>query len=155
MLIGAGRENAKWLSEYSNLHLHELQEDLVKFVSQAASKAGSIYKDSVSIEVGSEFGDFPILEKTISVTAMLGKLTTNYAVLEQVNSFDFDIFEVAQGVGRENTLTMVMFKIMNELPHHGSIRINNDKLITFLTALYKGYRRDVQYHNDLHGADVA
>ena len=95
MLIGAGRENAKWLSEYSNLHLHELQEDLVKFVSQAASKAGSIYKDSVSIEVGSEFGDFPILEKTISVTTMLGKLTTNYAVLEQVNSFDFDIFEVA------------------------------------------------------------
>ena len=33
--------------------------------------------------------------------------------------------------------------------------INNDKLISFLTAIYKGYRRDVAYHNDLHGADVA
>ena len=33
--------------------------------------------------------------------------------------------------------------------------INNDKLISFLTAIYSGYRQDVAYHNDLHGADVA
>ena len=58
-------------------------------------------------------------------------------------------------LGRENTLPMVVFKIMNELPQTpGSASLNNDKLISFLDALSKGYRRNVQYHNDLHGTDV-
>ncbi len=32
--------------------------------------------------------------------------------------------------------------------------VNNDKLSAFLGQIYKGYRRDVEYHNDIHGADV-
>ena len=28
-------------------------------------------------------------------------------------------------------------------------------MVTFLHAITKGYQKDVQYHNDLHGADVA
>ena len=51
---------------------------------------------------------------------------------------------------------MVIFKIMNELPNTNTlVAINNDKLISFLKAIYNGYRREVAYHNDLHGADVA
>lgn len=51
---------------------------------------------------------------------------------------------------------MAIFKLMNELPTMNSqVLINNDKLIRFLGEIYKGYRRDVAYHNDLHGADVA
>jgi hypothetical protein len=26
--------------------------------------------------------------------------------------------------------------------------------IKFMTKIYQGYRRDVEYHNDIHGADV-
>ena len=29
------------------------------------------------------------------------------------------------------------------------------KLTRFFGKIYQGYRRDVEYHNDLHGADVA
>ena len=60
-------------------------------------------------------------------------------------------------LGRENTFSMVIFKIIHALPQTASDfgMINNDKLISFLSAIYAGYRRDVQYHNDLHGADVA
>jgi len=87
---------------------------------------------------------------------MMGKMDHNADVLATVESFDFDCFQVADVLGRENTLPMVVFKIMNELPQTpGSASLNNDKLISFLGALYKGYRTDVQYHNDLHGADVA
>ena len=126
-----------------------MQLDLVKNVSKA-----SVFRNSASVG-GSEFGDLPILEKTISITTMLGKIARNNG-LQQVDSYDFDIFEVVEAVGRENTLTIVMFKIMSELPHQsGYMHINNEKLITFLSALYKGYKREVQYHNDLHGADVA
>ena len=33
--------------------------------------------------------------------------------------------------------------------------LNTDKLIHFLSKIETGYRRNVQYHNDLHGCDVA
>ena len=46
--------------------------------------------------------------------------------------------------------------MINELPQtNATAAINNDKLIKFLKAINTGYRRDVTYHNDLHGADVA
>jgi len=33
--------------------------------------------------------------------------------------------------------------------------VNEEKLAIFLDNIYLSYNRDVQYHNDLHGADVA
>ena len=33
--------------------------------------------------------------------------------------------------------------------------LNSEKLVNFLRKIYKGYRTDVAYHNDLHGLDVA
>ena len=33
-------------------------------------------------------------------------------------------------------------------------KIDNLKLINFLNNIAKGYKRSVQYHNDLHGIDV-
>ena len=74
-----------------------------------------------------------------------------------MSSYDFDCLALNRAVGRENTFALVIFKIIHDLPQTASDfgLINNDKLISFLTAIYAGYRRDVQYHNDLHGADVA
>ena len=36
-----------------------------------------------------------------------------------------------------------------------TVQLNTDKLVSFLLAIRDGYRQDVAYHNDLHGADVA
>jgi len=33
--------------------------------------------------------------------------------------------------------------------------INEQKMVEFLNVIASGYRTEVQYHNDLHGADVA
>jgi len=33
--------------------------------------------------------------------------------------------------------------------------INEEKYSSFIHKIYQGYRREVQYHNDLHGIDVA
>jgi hypothetical protein len=33
--------------------------------------------------------------------------------------------------------------------------LNLKKLTSFLGKIYQGYLRDVEYHNDLHGGDVA
>jgi hypothetical protein len=39
--------------------------------------------------------------------------------------------------------------------HHLDVYINERKLANFFDDVLKTYRRDVQYHNDLHGVDVA
>ena len=44
--------------------------------------------------------------------------------------------------------------ILVKLGLKNSDNFDNKKLISFLGQIYKGYRRDVAYHNDLHGADV-
>ena len=64
---------------------------------------------------------------------------------------------VADTVGRGKTFTLTVFKIMRDLQATNGVLegIDNDKLLHFLNAIGKGYRRDVTYHNDLHGADVA
>lgn len=41
------------------------------------------------------------------------------------------------------------------LQHHLDVYVNDRKIALFLNEIYRGYRRDVQYHNDLHGTDVA
>ena len=49
--------------------------------------------------------------------------------------------------------------MMNELPmadDDSSIKeLNKDKLVNFLKKIGQGYRREVDYHNELHGLDVA
>jgi hypothetical protein len=41
------------------------------------------------------------------------------------------------------------------LEHHLDVYINDRKFCHFLNEIYRGYKREVQYHNDLHGVDVA
>ena len=76
--------------------------------------------------------------------------------MESMNSFDFDPFKMSEVLQRENLFTMTVYKMITNLPKLGSsLQLNNDKLVHFLSKIGSGYRRNVQYHNDLHGADVA
>ena len=83
-------------------------------------------------------------------------LDNRQEILDSVDTFDFNVFNVSREIGRENTFPSVVFRCMEDLPLDDSqtTLINNDKLICFLNEISKGYRRDVEYHNDLHGADV-
>ena len=61
---------------------------------------------------------------------MLDRLTTNNRMFEeQLSSFDFDAFVVADTIGRQHALPSVIFKIMCDLPKGSSpILLNQDKL---------------------------
>lgn len=48
---------------------------------------------------------------------------------------------------------MAMY-IMQRLGLDKMVGLNTTKLAMFLGEIYKGYRRDVEYHNDMHAADV-
>lgn len=46
----------------------------------------------------------------------------------------------------------ITFRILREVKIEAMVNMN--KLSAFLGQIYKGYRRNVEYHNDIHGADV-
>ena len=66
------------------------------------------------------------------------------------------MFNLSRTIGRENAFPAIVFRCMEDLPLEASQTsvINNDKLILFLNEISSGYMREVEYHNDLHGADV-
>lgn len=80
-----------------------------------------------------------------SINSMMNKIDRYQEQLASVDSYDFDPFKLSEVIGRENLFAVTIFKIMNELPcpENSSVMINNDKLISFLNAIYKGYKRDV------------
>ncbi|CDW73305.1 iesterase family member [Stylonychia lemnae] len=82
----------------------------------------------------------------------LYKQHNSMLVEEGIDDLKFNIFKANQIIGRENSLIIITYHFLsnNEILRS----INQDKLMSFLSNIYQGYRRDVAYHNDLHGADV-
>ena len=76
------------------------------------------------------------MTQTSGINSMLGKLELHSDAMASVESFDFDCLKLSDMLGRENTFSMVVFKIMNDLPMQDSgIAINSDKLISFLQTI--------------------
>lgn len=58
-------------------------------------------------------------------------------------------------VGRKVGLSTITINIMQQIGLKTSLPLlNEQKLTRFLGKVYMGYRRDVEYHNDIHGTDV-
>jgi hypothetical protein len=72
---------------------------------------------------------------------------------ENVNSFEFDIFEFAKTVGRNMQMPILATSLMkqNDLLKY----VDQPKFIKFFSQIYNKYDQNVHYHNDLHGSDVA
>ena len=48
---------------------------------------------------------------------MQAKLNLHEEALQAVDSFDFNVFELSESLGRKNLFSTIVFKIMNELPN--------------------------------------
>ena len=57
-------------------------------------------------------------------------------------------------IGREPAFSVLTVHIIHELNMQENLNLNEPMLGHFLGEIYKGYRRDVEYHNDLHAADT-
>ena len=99
----------------------------------------------------------PKKNKDLRRKSTIRTLLTDYERFEEQLSTStartFDLFELRDVVGRDRTLHLVSIHIF--LEHHLDVFINERKFAMFLDDVYRMYRRDVQYHNDLHGVDVA
>ena len=70
-----------------------------------------------------------------------------------ISTFEFNIFEFSKTVGRQMQMpTMAMALIdINGL----NTKVDESKFLKFMVQIYNQYSRSVEYHNDLHGSDVA
>ncbi len=72
-------------------------------------------------------------------------------VLDNVGSFDFNIFELDELIGKKS-----LFYISNAIFTAGDMDnlYDRDRWRSFITAISEGYSRDIAYHNDIHAGDV-
>ena len=55
-------------------------------------------------------------------------------------------------------MTTMMMHLIQTMPDSvltKGVDYNEEKLVAFLYDVQQGYMKEVQYHNDYHGADVA
>ena len=69
-----------------------------------------------------------------------------------IRSTKFNILDFSRACGRERTLKLVGEKIIHDAGL-GNL-VDEKKLGSFLTEVFKTYKTSVEYHNDIHGADV-
>ena len=72
---------------------------------------------------------------------------------EAINSFDFNLFEFTNTVGRNMQMPFIATALLQQNDLMKVVDYN--KYLNFIVQIYNKYSRSVEYHNDLHGSDVA
>lgn len=150
----------QWLNEFSDIGSEISQQESIKLAKvnssyMALSSHSPDYRKISDDQLSPNKRQHKkhLLRRASSVNSINNNLTKNSDVLNTIDKFDFSIFKVTKMLGRENTLNLVGWKILENLDLIDII--NEEKLACFMDKIYLAYSRDVQYHNDLHGADVA
>lgn len=74
-------------------------------------------------------------------------------MLASFRRYNFNIFEFTQQVGRNQQMPMIAYGLL--MNHNIQNLVDDQKFMNFIMAIYNRYSRDVAYHNDLHGSEVA
>jgi hypothetical protein len=97
-----------------------------------------------------------VLQKTTSIRIMYSDYERVEALLNSPDGFNsrtFDLFGVSELISRPKTLPLLAVHLF--LHHNLISMVNEQKLPIFLNEITSTYLQSVQYHNDLHGIDVA
>ncbi|CDW73306.1 3 5-cyclic nucleotide phosphodiesterase family protein [Stylonychia lemnae] len=133
-----------WLNEYSEAQTEQTNIGALKLLKQNSSMSPNGRKSK---------GDIPFLKRSITIRSLLSEYEQYEEFFEDSLKQEFNLFNFSDAVGRERTLPLLA---INMLINHGlESLINEQKYALFLGQVYSAYRRDVSYHNDLHGIDVA
>ena len=84
--------------------------------------------------------------------AMEDKLDKIEDQMKHFHTSEFNIFDFSEQAGRPHVIKLTVMKALKDLDLFGMIQ--NDSLVAFLRKISRTYDYKVQYHNDLHGADV-
>lgn len=89
----------------------------------------------------------------LSIDHVEDLMKQHYWYVEEMSSYKFNIFNFSKNVGRNMQMP---FLATNLLRKNNLLQsIDHHKFLQFIVQIYNRYKRSVEYHNDLHGADVA
>ena len=74
--------------------------------------------------------------------------------MSEITSFNFNTLQFCRDFGRTKAPILMTYYIMKSLKIDKLPQLDLNKLLDFVSKIYKGYNKTVQYHNDMHGADV-
>ncbi len=73
-------------------------------------------------------------------------------MLKDIESENFDIFELDKEVGRNNILPLIGYYIFNRLGFEEILNYN--KFEKWIKKIDEGYLRSNSYHTNIHSADI-
>ena len=73
--------------------------------------------------------------------------------LSLIRSHDFNIHAFTRASKRSRTMKIIATKILRDSGINKGM-INEVPMSNFLSKISKTYNQKIEYHNDLHGADV-
>ena len=92
------------------------------------------------------------LRRTSTISYIINMINSNSDSFKNMSERKINIFEMEKKLGRDHL--MPMMTIHSLLGLGLQTIINETKMAIFLDKVFSAYDRKVQYHNDLHGADV-
>ena len=90
-----------------------------------------------------------IISPNISIVTFLNG---NSDILNEIETPNFDIFNLDEKIGKENTLSLIGYYIFNRFGFYNIINYNNFE--KWCKKISEGYLRTNPYHTDLHAADI-
>ena len=90
-----------------------------------------------------------IISPNISIVTFLN---SNSDILNEIETPNFDIFNLDEKIGKENTLSLIGYYIFNRFGFYNIINYNNFE--KWCKKISEGYLRTNPYHTDLHAADI-
>jgi hypothetical protein len=90
-----------------------------------------------------------IISPNISIVTFLN---SNSDILNQIETPNFNIFNLDEKIGKENTLSLIGYYIFNRFGFYNIINYNNFE--KWCKKISEGYLRTNPYHTDLHAADI-
>ncbi len=154
-----------WLSQTSNAQsklerekdqaITKRQSKRMKTISvfrgrKSTSSSSSIEKDKLMLErISSDIKSRKSSTLSELSFTILGAVNNN---LDNINSFDYDIFELDSLIEKKS-LHFMSYEIFNNNNYFDEL-IDEIKFKNFIKEITSGYDRKVTYHNDLHAGDV-
>ena len=132
-----------WLNEFSKMGLELLREtSLNAHINQMKMRKKN------STDTMSHKSHAP------SLNTIHDYIDENRRHLADADQISFNTLKFCRDLGRKAALSVMTFHIMQVLNLDKLPLLNQTKLSHFLGQIYKGYRRDVEYHNEMHALDV-
>lgn len=132
-----------WLNEFSKMGLELLRETSLNAHIKDMKKRKKFSRDTTSQ-----------CSRAPSLNTIHDYIDEHRQNLQNADQISFDTLKFCKDLGRKAALSVMTVYIMQVLNLDKMPQLNQMKVSRFLGQIYKGYRRDVEYHNDMHALDV-